>query len=224
MLYFLWGCRGILTLITLRSERVNSAGLHWVINHYYCRKVMRVTVVNKYNSNNIQFMATLLPTLFVCHILCDRMTHPQISIWVFGGGGGGGRGEVGVYHGIFLNYQLGLGNGWGLKVECTSLITASVLTPSISRVVVFPTHYRERPRKWLHPPWCHISGVIVWSPKLRKYRQLVTFCIRRGKSNQFDFAFVIVGTSIRFSAFSTSRQEVPWLHFLTDIDQCFFGP
>ena len=58
----------------------NSAGLHWVMNHYYCRKVMRVTVVNKYNSNNIQFMATLLPTLFVCHILCDRMTHPQISI------------------------------------------------------------------------------------------------------------------------------------------------
>ena len=60
-------------------------------------------------------------------------------------------------------------------------------------------------------------------PKINKYRQLVAFCIRSGKSSQSDFAFVTVNTSIHFSAFSTSCHEVPWLHFLTDFDQCFFG-
>ena len=34
MSYFLWGCRGILTLITLRSERVKSTSRESVFYHY----------------------------------------------------------------------------------------------------------------------------------------------------------------------------------------------
>ena len=59
-------------------------------------------------------------------------------------------------------------------------------------------------------------------PKINKYQQLVTFCICSSKSGQSDFAFITRNTSIHFSAFSTSCQEVPWLHYLTDVDQCFF--
>ena len=62
--------------------------------------------------------------------------------------------------------------------------------------------------------WRQISGVIFWSLKLLNTGNLSPSAFS-GKSSQSDFAFVISWTrQWQFSSFSTSFQEVPWLHWL----------